>query len=61
MKKKEIELIIEEEKKDPIGRLRNELNSEIISREKFHRFYSQLKNLPEFFSIAKQRTTYDGN
>ena len=40
---------------DPIGDLRRSLNEEIISRDNFHRFYNQLKNLPEFFKIAKNR------
>jgi hypothetical protein len=41
---------------DPIGDLRRALNQELPEREKFHRFYNQLKNLPEFFEIAKKRT-----
>jgi hypothetical protein len=40
---------------DPIGDLRRSLNQEIITRDNFHRFYNQLKNLPEFFEIAKKR------
>lgn len=61
MRTEEREQIIKEETSDPISSLRNQLNSEIISRENFHKFYTQLKNLPEFFHLAKQRTTYDGN
>jgi hypothetical protein len=41
---------------DPIGDLRRALNQELPERDKFHRFYNQLKNLPEFFEIAKKRT-----
>ena len=41
---------------DPIGDLRRSLNQELPERDKFHRFYNQLKNLPEFFEIAKKRT-----
>lgn len=40
---------------DPIGDLRRSLNQEMITRDNFHRFYNQLKNLPEFFEIAKNR------
>ena len=40
---------------DPIGDLRRSLNQEMIERDNFHRFYNQLKNLPEFFEIAKKR------
>lgn len=40
---------------DPIGDLRRSLNQEIITRDNFHKFYNQLKNLPEFFKIAKKR------
>lgn len=40
---------------DPIGDLRISLNQEMITRDNFHRFYNQLKNLPEFFEIAKNR------
>ena len=40
---------------DPIGDLRRSLNQELPERDKFHKFYNQLKNLPEFFEIAKNR------
>lgn len=40
---------------DPVGDLRRALNQEILSREDFHKFYTQLKNLPMFFDIAKNR------
>ena len=40
---------------DPIGDLRRSLNVELPKRDKFHKWYSQLKNLPEFFEIAKNR------
>ena len=40
---------------DPIGDLRISLNQEMITRDNFHRFYNQLKNLPEFFELAKKR------
>ena len=40
---------------DPIGDLRRSLNQEMITRDNFHRFYNQLKNLPEFFELAKKR------
>lgn len=40
---------------DPISDLRRSLNREVITREDFHRFYNQLKNLPEFYEIAKNR------
>lgn len=40
---------------DPIGDLRRALNQEIPSRKDFHKWYMQLKNLPEFFEIAKNR------
>ena len=40
---------------DPIGDLRRSLNQELPERDKFHKFYNQLKNLPEFFEIAKKR------
>jgi len=41
---------------DPIGDLRRSLNHGMPERDKFHKFYNQLKNLPEFFEIAKKRT-----
>ena len=40
---------------DPIGDLRRALNQEIPSRKDFHKWYMKLKNLPEFFEIAKNR------
>ena len=40
---------------DPVGDLRRSLNVELPKREKFHKWYMQLKNLPEFFEIAKNR------
>ena len=40
---------------DPIGDLRRSLNQELPERDKVHKFYNQLKNLPEFFEIAKKR------
>jgi hypothetical protein len=40
---------------DPIGDLRRSLNVELPKRDKFHKWYMQLKNLPEFFEIAKNR------
>jgi hypothetical protein len=40
---------------DPIGDLRRSLNHGMPERDKFHKFYNQLKNLPEFFEIAKKR------
>lgn len=40
---------------DPIGDLRRALNEEILKRDDFHRFYNQLKKLPMFFEIAKNR------
>lgn len=40
---------------DPIGDLRRSLNQELPTRDNFHRFYNQLKNLPMFFEIAKKR------
>jgi hypothetical protein len=49
------EKIESEEFIDPIGDLRRSLNQEIISRDNFHKFYNQLRNLPEFFEIAKKR------
>jgi hypothetical protein len=41
---------------DPIGDLRRALNREFPSRTDFHKWYNQLKNLPEFFDFAKKRT-----
>ena len=41
---------------DPIGDLRRALNQEIPTQKEFHRWYNQLKNLPEFFQLAKNRT-----
>lgn len=43
------------EDNDPIGNLRTALNQEFPERDKFHKFYNQLKNLPMFFEIAKKR------
>lgn len=51
------EKIIEtNEDNDVIGDLRRSLNTEMPTRDQFHKWYNQLKNLPEFFEIAKQRT-----
>lgn len=47
-----MENIIEIEEKDSIGNLRRELNKEMLSRENFHKYYTQLKNLPEFFDLT---------
>lgn len=41
---------------DHIGDLRRGLNAELPQRDKFHKWYMQLKNLPEFFEIAKKRS-----
>jgi hypothetical protein len=41
---------------DPIGDLRRALNTELPTQSQFHKWYNQLKNLPEFFEIAKKRT-----
>lgn len=41
---------------DPIGDLRRSLNHGMPERDKFHKFYNQLKNLPMLFEIAKKRT-----
>lgn len=49
-----IEIKIEEDK-DPIGDLRRSLNQPLPEREQFHKWYNQVKNLPEFFKIAKER------
>jgi hypothetical protein len=55
MKTEKIENNDPNETIDPIGDLRRSLNQEMITRDNFHRFYNQLKNLPEFFEIAKNR------
>lgn len=41
---------------DPIGDLRRALNHGMPERDKFHKYYNQLKNLPMFFELAKKRT-----
>jgi len=41
---------------DPIGDLRRALNQEIPTQKEFHKWYNQVKNLPEFFELAKKRT-----
>ena len=41
---------------DPIGDLRRALNQEIPTQQEFHKWYNQVKNLPEFFQLAKKRT-----
>lgn len=51
----EQEIIEKIEDNDPIGDLRRSLNQELPSREQFHQFYNKVKNLPEFFEIAKNR------
>lgn len=43
----------EEEFKDPIGDLRRALNQEILTKEQFVKYGINLKNVPEFFEIAK--------
>ena len=55
MKKEKIEITEDNDRIDPIGDLRISLNQEMITRDNFHRFYNQLKNLPEFFELAKKR------
>jgi hypothetical protein len=56
MTTEKIEITEDNDLIDPIGDLRRALNQELPERDKFHRFYNQLKNLPEFFEIAKKRT-----
>ena len=56
MTTEKIEITEDNDLTDPIGDLRRALNQELPERDKFHRFYNQLKNLPEFFEIAKKRT-----
>ena len=56
MDTEKIEITEDNDLIDPIGDLRRSLNQEMITRDNFHRFYNQLKNLPEFFEIAKKRT-----
>ena len=55
MDTEKIEITEDNDLIDPIGDLRSALNREMITRDNFHRFYNQLKNLPEFFEIAKKR------
>jgi hypothetical protein len=55
MDTEKIEITEDNDLIDPIGDLRISLNQEMITRDNFHRFYNQLKNLPEFFELAKKR------
>ena len=55
MKTEIVEKIEDNDLIEPISDLRSALNREMITRDNFHRFYNQLKNLPEFFEIAKKR------
>ena len=55
MTTEKIEITEDNDLIDPIGDLRISLNQEMITRDNFHRFYNQLKNLPEFFELAKKR------
>jgi hypothetical protein len=55
MDTEKIEITEDNDLIDPIGDLRRSLNQELPERDKFHKFYNQLKNLPEFFEIAKKR------
>ena len=55
MTTEKIEITEDNDLTDPIGDLRRSLNQEMITRDNFHRFYNQLKNLPEFFEFAKKR------
>jgi hypothetical protein len=55
METEKIEITEDYDFTDPIGDLRRALNQELPERDKFHRFYNQLKNLPMFFEIAKKR------
>jgi hypothetical protein len=41
---------------DPIGDLRRALNTEFPNKTDFHKWYNQLKNLPDFFELAKKRS-----
>ena len=56
METKKIDLNDSNELTDPIGDLRRALNQELPTQKQFHKWYHQLKNLPEFFEIAKKRT-----
>lgn len=56
METKKIDLNDFNELTDPIGDLRRALNQELPTQQQFHKWYHQLKNLPEFFEIAKKRT-----
>jgi hypothetical protein len=55
MTTEKIEITEDNDLIDPIGDLRRSLNQELPERDKFHKFYNQLKNLPEFFELAKKR------
>jgi hypothetical protein len=55
MTTEKIEITEDNDLIEPISDLRSALNREMITRDNFHRFYNQLKNLPEFFEIAKKR------
>jgi hypothetical protein len=55
MTTEKIEITEDNDLLDPISDLRRSLNREVITRDDFHRFYNQLKNLPEFYEIAKNR------
>lgn len=56
MKTEIVEKIEDNDLIDPIGDLRRSLNTELPTQKEFHKLYNQLKNLPEFFEIAKKRT-----
>lgn len=55
MNKEQASQIIEELNNDKIFQLRNQLNIEFPTREEFHSMYNKVKNLPEFFQLAKNR------
>lgn len=61
MNKKERQEILEEMEKDPVFNIRRWLNSEIITREDFHRYYSRTRNFGDLFTLAKQRIEKYGN
>ena len=55
MKTEIVEITEDNDLIDPIGDLRRSLNQELPTKEQFYKWYNQLKNLPEFFEIAKKR------
>jgi hypothetical protein len=56
MENKITDRIEDNELTDYVGDLRRALNRELLEKKQFHKWYNQLKNLPELFDFVKNTT-----